>query len=414
MRIGIVTDNYFPSVGGTEISIWNYTKRLEKAGHKVFVFCPSHGRKNPNKKRPSTVRLPSIRGIYPDHPLLFLYPGITKEFRKYKLDVLHSQTPVTAPYIAEYLSNRLCIPHIHTMHTLIPEQVRRMNGGLGKVLFLYVLQTLTLLGTKPPQNYLLQDEKQTLALKVRLSWRYILRLVSVPDHIIFPSKHVKDIFKARGFTNSSSTLPTFSDMFSGRNRSLTYSYSERKALRIIYVGRLDVEKRPQVVIDAVNLLPDDLDWKLIIIGDGNQRNKLKRLARRYKIHKQVEFKGRLKQSEIRKELRNADIFVMPSYRFDTQGIVLLEACGAGLPIVYCDDNLTVGVERQNSILAKPYAGGISEALWELLENNALRKRLARGSLAVGNKYMPKKLTSQLIEIYHAAIKVYNLRHKTKS
>lgn len=399
MRIGIVTDNYFPSVGGTEISIWNYTRKLEELGHTVFVFCPSQGTKNPKKPRQSTVRLRSIRGIYPDHPIMFLYPGITKKFASYNLDVLHSQTPIAAPYIAKHVSKKLGIPHIATMHTLVPEQVKRWQAGLIKFLILYLAQSVIIRSFKVPKNYLLQDEKRTMPLRVRLSWIYLLRLVAIPDIVIFPTKPVRNIFKARGFTNKSEILPTFSSMFEGDIAKPHTKFADDGSIRVIYVGRLDIEKRPQVLIDAMNLLPDYLQWRLIIIGDGTQKNKLQRLVAKYGLEERVVFKGRKNQKEIAAELLNADIFVMTSYRFDTQGIVLLEACEAGLPIVYCDDNLTVGVSQANSILAKPYAMDMSHAIQTLIENPELRNNMAKASKDEVKKYNAKKLTKKLEGIY---------------
>lgn len=404
MRIGIVTDNYFPSVGGTEISIWNYTKSLREQGHEVIVFCPNFGRKNPKKPQPSTVRLRSIRGIYSDHPLLFVYPGIIKKFRQYNLDIIHSHTPITSIYLAQYVSKKLKIPHIYTMHTLIPEQVKRWHAGLLRFSILYVFQSMLLKSFRVPRNYLLHDEKQMAAMKVRLSWVYLLRLVKLPDAVIFPSKHIREIFRARGFDNKSYVLPTFSSMF--QRIKQRPSHSNSSDVRMIYVGRLDIEKRPQVIIDAVNLLPEHLNWKLIIIGGGNQEPKLRKLVRKYGLEERVIFKGKRKQAEIAKELLQADIFIMSSYRFDTQAIVLLEACGAGLPIVYCDDNLSIGVEKTNSILTKPYAMSMSQGLQKLIENPDLRKEYAKNSLKIAEKYNANKLTKKLVRIYRETIKNY--------
>lgn len=404
MRIGIVTDNYFPSVGGTEIAIRNYSTRLEELGHKVFIFCPSYGRNNPEEPIANVVRLPSVRHIYPDHPIMFVYPGIVKEFKKYNLDIIHSQTPISSVYVSEYVSKKLDIPHIFTMHTLIPEQVRRRGGGLFKMALIYHFQSLIISSLKSPGDYLLQDERQTLALKVRFAWKYMLRLVNIPDRVIFPAKHVRELFYARGFNKQAYLLPTFSNMFTSVNNT-TYK-RHNKELRIVYVGRLDIEKRVQALVDAVNLLPEYLDWKLILIGEGNEQKRLQKLVHKYRLEESIIFKGRCTQREIAEDLKKANVFVLPSYRFETQGIVLLEAAEAYVPIVYCDDNLTVGVENKNSILTKPYAMSLSQGIQKLLENEDLRNELAQGSKQVAQKYRPKKLTKKLENIYEETIAEY--------
>jgi len=195
-------------------------------------------------------------------------------------------------------------------------------------------------------------------------------------------------------------------MFEGNSVQRTQSAHKRTRTRIIYVGRLGIEKRPQILIDAVNLLPDYLDWELEIIGDGTQRKKLERLVKKYKLHDRVKFMGGMDQMDIAQRLVDADVFTMTSYRFDTQGIVLLEACGAGLPIVYCDNNLSVGVEPTNSVLTKPHAWGFSEGLAQMIEDKDLRDEFSRESLRIYKKYDSVSLTNKLIQIYKQAITDY--------
>ena len=47
-------------------------------------------------------------------------------------------------------------------------------------------------------------------------------------------------------------------------------------------------------------------------------------------------------------LCGADVFVLASYRFDNQPIVIPEALVAGVPILYCDDRLDVGLKCGNT------------------------------------------------------------------
>jgi len=406
MKIGIVTDNYLPTLGGTEISIINYSRQLRKMGHEVYIFCPNLGRNNPDPPLENTIRLLEFRFLnIIDHSIL-IHRGIIGRFKRYDLDILHSQSQSSSPYVADYISRKLRIPHVYTMHTLVPEHARIDKDTLPGMLFWYLHQSVRLRSFKPPKGYLLQDERDALALRVRICWLYMLRLAKVPDLVIFPTKNVLDIYKARGFRSKSRILPSFSDMFEGNSVQRTQSAHKRTRTRIIYVGRLGIEKRPQILIDAVNLLPDYLDWELEIIGDGTQRKKLERLVKKYKLHDRVKFMGGMDQMDIAQRLVDADVFTMTSYRFDTQGIVLLEACGAGLPIVYCDNNLSVGVEPTNSVLTKPHAWGFSEGLAQMIEDKDLRDEFSRESLRIYKKYDSVSLTNKLIQIYKQAITDY--------
>lgn len=406
MRIGIVTDNYFPSLGGTEISINNYKRWLEKMGHEVFVFCPSYGKNMKKDKDSFVVRLPSIRNLYRDHPLFIISKKTVDIFKSYNLDIIHSHTPITAPYLARKVANKLNLPHVHTVHTLTPEQARQNKHGFYRAFCLYFFQSLYLRTFKYPKSQVIATEDYKPPLKIRLSWAYLLRLADIPDAIIFPTSFVREMFMDRGFNKYSVILPTFTDMFTGKDIKKP-PRSRGDAVTIISVGRLDVEKRPYVLLKAAAYLPENINWKMLIVGDGVLLPSLKSWVRARKLNKRITFMGRKPQSTVAKLLRHSDVFVLVSYNFDTQAIVLLEAASAGLPIVYCDKKLNVGVSRTNSILAKPDPHSISKALEKTIRDSSLRKRLSKGSLAMHEKYSPRKLTEQLLKNYRKFIEIHS-------
>ncbi len=91
--------------------------------------------------------------------------------------------------------------------------------------------------------------------------------------------------------------------------------------------------------------------ELVIVGDGDQRDRLKRLARGCDT---IDFRWHLSStSALAYEFRNADALVLSSYRFDSQALVIAEAVSAGLPVMYCDDRLTVGVSPRTALLTGP-------------------------------------------------------------
>jgi alpha-1,6-mannosyltransferase len=97
---------------------------------------------------------------------------------------------------------------------------------------------------------------------------------------------------------------------------------------LIYVGRLDAEKRPQVVIDAFRRLPWSLGAALLLLGDGPLRH---------------QFAGReaerifapgycLDRSDLAAWLASADLYVS-AMADETFGISVIEAQASGLPVV---------------------------------------------------------------------------------
>jgi glycosyltransferase involved in cell wall biosynthesis len=108
------------------------------------------------------------------------------------------------------------------------------------------------------------------------------------------------------------------------------------ALRLLCVGRLVEHKGHRILLKAVSLLPDNIQWKLVIAGDGPMRAELKRDIAHMNVANRIEIKLELSDKEIQDEYSRASIFVLPSTSrggVEGFGIVLLEAMAQGVPIV---------------------------------------------------------------------------------
>ena len=103
--------------------------------------------------------------------------------------------------------------------------------------------------------------------------------------------------------------------------------------------------------------------------------------------------------DIAKHLKSSDVFVLTSYHFDNQPMVILEALAAELPILYCDDQLDVGVDKTNSIRTLPSASAISEGMRLLAGDTTLRNQLSRGSKQKCEQLSAKIMTEKYISLY---------------
>jgi alpha-1,6-mannosyltransferase len=103
--------------------------------------------------------------------------------------------------------------------------------------------------------------------------------------------------------------------------------SEHQPL-LIYVGRFDVEKRPDVVADAFRRLPEALGAKLVLIGEGPLREQIAEFQ-----DPRILMPGYLKdRAELARWLASADIYVSAMAN-ETFGISIVEAQASGLPVV---------------------------------------------------------------------------------
>jgi alpha-1,6-mannosyltransferase len=97
---------------------------------------------------------------------------------------------------------------------------------------------------------------------------------------------------------------------------------------LISVGRLDMEKRPDVVVEAFQRLPAELGARLAIIGEGPQREQIAALG-----DPRIVTPGYLKdRAELAKWLASADIYVS-AMADETFGVSIVEAQASGLPVV---------------------------------------------------------------------------------
>lgn len=108
---------------------------------------------------------------------------------------------------------------------------------------------------------------------------------------------------------------------------------ERLGLRgdqplIIYAGRLDKEKRPDIVVDAFRKLPPELGAQLVLIGDGPLRSQIAALGN-VRIH----LPGFVTDcAQLARWLASADLYAS-AMAFETFGVSILEAQASGLPVV---------------------------------------------------------------------------------
>ena len=97
---------------------------------------------------------------------------------------------------------------------------------------------------------------------------------------------------------------------------------------LIYAGRIDGEKRAQLLVDAFALLPRELGAQLVLIGDGPLRDSIRELGDP-RIHAPGYVRDR---SELARWLASADIYVS-GMADETFGVSIVEAQASGLPVV---------------------------------------------------------------------------------
>lgn len=118
---------------------------------------------------------------------------------------------------------------------------------------------------------------------------------------------------------------------------------------LIYVGRLDVEKKPHIVVDAFRKLPESLGARLVLLGEGPLREQIAALGDK-RIHTPGYVKDR---RELARWLASSDVYVS-GMADETFGVSIVEAQASGLPVVGVEagamiDRVTDAIGRLGSV-----------------------------------------------------------------
>ena len=142
---------------------------------------------------------------------------------------------------------------------------------------------------------------------------------------------------------------------------------------IVNIGRLSGQKGHTWLLEAFSIVRKQVPSKLIIIGDGEDSQKLKNLARDLNIEKDVFFKGYQKNPY--KYLSRAAIFVNSSL-YEGFGCVIIEAMACGIPVVStaCPHGPAEIIKdnENGSLVAIADQKAMAAAIIKLLENREMR------------------------------------------
>lgn len=386
MRIGIFTDTYPPFVNGVSTSVAMLEKALTKLGHQVYIVTVNNeNMKYKYENNDHIIRIPGVPiGIY-DYRLTGAYPlKAVKKIAKWNLDVIHSQTEFGVGTFARIIAKQYNIPLVHTYHTMYEDYVHYITKGYFDGPSKKIVEYLTNFYCDQTATELIVPTKKTYDL-FKEKYHYTRNVHIVPTGIEV-ERFYSENFKKKELDDLRNQIGLSKDQFT-----------------ILFVGRLAAEKSVDVLIEAQRDLAKKYNAVLMIVGDGPDMQKYQELAMKYNIEDNVIFTGKVPWTEVTKYYQLADIFATAS-RSETQGLTVIEAMAASLPVVAVDDESfrTVVVEGLNGELFDT-KGEYKKYVESFINDPVKLKRFSKQARINADQYSSKYFAERVLDVYEDAI-----------
>lgn len=172
--------------------------------------------------------------------------------------------------------------------------------------------------------------------------------------------------------------------------------------RVLSVGRLTFQKGYDMLLEAwAKVYALHPDWKLTIVGDGEEYDALRQQIGRLGLTDTVELKA--PTSQIQEEYLSSSIYVLSS-RYEGLPMVLLEAMRCGLPAVAfackCGPRDVISHQEDGLLVKEGDITGLANAICQLIEQPLLRKQMGLAAVSkVQEKFQPEPIMRQWQQLF---------------
>ncbi len=371
----MISDVFFPRVNGVSTSIATFRRALAAFDVEVRLLVPRYG---DEAEAPGIARVPGRRLPFDPEDRLVHWRAMREAAQREAAhcDLVHIQTPFAAHCSGLRAARASGRPTLLTYHTFFEEYLHHYAPFLP-------------------------------AAALRGLARQVSRAqCNAVDAVVVPSSAMRDRLAGYGVNTPMEILPTgipLQDFASGDGLHFRRLYDiPEHAPMALYIGRVAHEKNIGFLLEvATRMKAQRPDFVLVVAGEGPATQSLQRQALRDGLAGTVRFVGYL---ERRKRLPDcyaaADVFVFAS-RTETQGLVLLEAMAAGLPVVALAAMGTtdiLGPER-GARIAPDSPAGFAAVVEAVIANGRVRQQLATEARSYAREWADTLMAERLAALY---------------
>jgi len=415
MRIGLFSDTYLPTTNGISYVLQIMQTRLEELGHEVYIFAPATNlRADEPDDNDHIFRFPAIEGVFFDEQLtsVFFPSRAMKKIKTLKLDVIHFFTPSQIGLMGAAAAIREDIPLISQYSTDLYHYVERYPNVLPGTIALSLTAPFVLKMT--PREIvkmmtIFKPKRTVTAWHKAAVARMHVMLHDDCDAVIALSRKMQHQLDSWGSKAHTTLLPTGVDPIKKASNSDITEFKEKHGIEkndkvFLYVGRLSREKNLDLSIEAFKIVAEDnSSVKLMLVGDFDYREELEAHVEEAGLTDKVIFPGRIQRDKLDLAYSSSYAFLFTS-KTDTQGLVVNEAAGAGLPLVLCDSEVSeVFVENETGLFSSEDPKDVASKMRALLEDGKLANRLGLNAKAKAAEFSEIGQMQKLEKLYEKCI-----------
>lgn len=381
LRIAFFTNYYHPVVNGVVRSVASFREILTKQGHNVFIFAQSDNEYK--DEEPFIFRYPSLSLPLPMDIVTVIPVSsfVDQLLPSLKLDIIHTHHPILLGQTAASKAADLNVPLVFTFHTQYWEYTHYVPF---------------------PQEAIQEFLKNAIHTWLRV-------FMQKCQHIVIPSESIKEILiRDYGLEDRFTVIPTGTNLkpflrADGKTLRQSKGWQDDKVL--ISIGRLAAEKNWETLLRAAaQVYAQHPTMRLVLIGDGPDKQTLELLAAELGIAERVTFTGQVPFDEIPAYLKAADMFGFASVT-ETQGLVTIEAMAAGLPVVAVDGSGSHDIvdNGKDGFLVDNDPNALASAINKMLSNPKQMKQFSVKALKKARTFDANRLGRQMVKVYEQAI-----------
>ncbi len=382
MRIAFYSDVFYPELSGITDSLLITGRALARRGHSVLYVGPRYGTEDyavigtePSKESEATngfpvVRMPSLHLPHsPTGQTRFTLPfGAPRaEIDAFDPDIIHTHGPYAVGLAALRAAKRLKVPLVGTNHTPIEEYF-----PAGKSL-----------------------------MRAYDAWYY-----NHCDFMTTPYAELIAHMQGAGFRRRARELPNPVELSLFRQPHAAEKTELKRAMglagpTVLYVGNFYAGKNIDVTLEAVaRLLPEFPTLTFVVVGRGEEEERLRILANRLGIERSVRFTGFVPMKDLLPYYQAADLFAIMS-TVDTQSIALMQAFASGLPAIGAKARgLPDFLPPTCGFLVEPGdAAELAARMREIILDIPLQERMGRAAVDYVRQFAPDTIAERWEEIY---------------